>query len=193
MTATPLADLRRALVDVILAEGHLRLDEPVRLRSGALSSDYIDGKRAFARGADLRRAAEALLSLAAEAGWDFDTVGGLTLGADPFAHAMAVVGDRRWFVVRKSEKDHGTRRRVEGAALGEGVRALLVEDVVTTGGSVLEALDAVVATGATVVGVVTVVDRGPATAEAFAARGVPYRPLLTYLDLGIAPVGGGEG
>lgn len=189
MALRPLPDLQRALVGVILAKGHLRLDEPVQLASGDWSRDFIDNKRAFARGADLLLAGEGLARLAADEGWDFDAAGGLTLGADHLSHAVAIVADRSWFVVRKAAKERGTKRRVEGAVLGEGVRALVVDDVVTRGGSILDAYHAVRETGATVVGATALVDRGPATAAVFAGLGVPFRPLLTYRDLGIAPVG----
>jgi orotate phosphoribosyltransferase len=186
----PLSDLKAAVAAVVLAKGHLRLDQPVKLASGDWSYDYVDVKRALARGGDLRLAGEALLALAAEEGWGFDSVGGLTLGADQFAHAVAVLGDKSWFVVRKAEKDHGTKRRIEGAAVAAGVRVLLVDDVVTRGGSILQAFDAVTDAGAQVAGVTALVDRGPTTSAIFRQRGVPYRPLLTYADLGIAPVGG---
>ena len=183
----------QAVSDVILSKGHLQLEQPVKLASGDWSRDYIDAKRAFARGADLRLAGEALLELAGEQGWEFDAVGGLTLGADHFSHILAVLADRSWFVVRKTEKDHGTKSRIEGARLGPEAKVLVVDDVVTRGGSIVEAFRAVRETGAQVVGVTAVVDRGPATRAIFAELGVPYRPLLTYADLGIAPVGGGEG
>ena len=189
MSPRPLAEVQQALVEIILAQGHLQLDEPVQLASGDWSRDFIDNKRAFAHGSDLRLAGEALVQMAAEEGWVFDAVGGLTLGADHFSHAVAMVADRAWFVVRKAAKERGTKRRVEGATLGPGVRVLVVDDVVTRGGSVLEAYHAVRETGAEVVGVTAMVDRGPATAAIFAGLGVPFRPLLTYRDLGIEPVG----
>ncbi len=189
-TTPPLADLKRSLVEIILTKGHLQLAEPVKLASGDWSRDYIDNKRAFALGSDLRLAGEGLVALAREEGWGFDAVGGLTLGADHFSHVVAIVADRSWFVVRKAEKDHGTKRKIEGAGLGPGVRVLVVDDVVTRGGSILDAYHAVKESGAEVVGVTTLVDRGPATAAIFAALGVPYRPVLTYADLGIEPVGG---
>ena len=159
-----LAELKQGVVQVILSKGYLQLEQPVKLSSGDWSRDYIDGKRAFAQGSDLRLACQALLQLVEEQGWDFDAVGGLTLGADQFSHAMAVLGDRSWFVVRKKEKEHGTKSRIEGARLGPGVRVLLVDDVVTRGGSILQAFHAVGETGAEVVGVTALVDRGSATA-----------------------------
>ncbi len=189
MTSRTLAELQKALVEIILAKGHLRLDEPVQLASGDWSQDFIDNKRAFALGSDLLLAGEGLVRLAAEEGWDFDAVGGLTLGADHFSHAVAIVADRSWFVVRKAAKERGTKRRVEGAVLGAGVRVLVVDDVVTRGGSILDAYHAVRETGAEVVGVTALVDRGPATSAIFADLGVPFQALLTWRDLGIAPVG----
>ena len=191
MTDPSLADLRASVLGVVRSKGYLRLEQPVKLRSGGWSHDYIDGKRAFAAGDDLRLAATALIRLATEEGWTFDAVGGLTLGADPFAHAIAVLSGAPWFVVRKAEKDHGTQQRVEGTSLGAGVRVLLVDDTVTMGGSILQAFHAIRGTGATVAAATAIVDRGAATAAMFAELGVPYRALLTYADLGIAPVDGG--
>jgi orotate phosphoribosyltransferase len=178
------------LLGVIERRGHLVLDEPVELRSGARSRHFIDGKRALARGDDLRMAATALLELLAEEGVDFDAVGGLTMGADHLAHAMALVaGDVEWFSVRKAAKGRGTNQRVEGAALGTGRRVVVLEDVVTTGGSILEAVEAVRATGAEVVFATGMVDRGDDGGPALAAVGVGYRALLTYRDLDIPAVG----
>src|SRR3954467_10796237 len=150
----------------------------------------MDGKKALASGEHLREACLAIIALAADEGAKFDAVGGMTLGADSFSHGIAVLTGKPWFVVRKQTKEHGTTRRVEGAALGPGTRVLLIDDVATTGGSILAALEAVQAAGATVTLAVTLVDRGEQTAPKFAALGVRYRPLLTYRDLGIVPVGG---
>lgn len=185
-----MADLP-ALLDVVRRRGLTHSEEPLRLASGELSRDFVDGKVALARGRDLRAACELIVAAAEEAGAAFDAAGGLTMGADHLAHGVALVADREWFSVRKQPKGRGTDKWVEGAELGPGVRVLLLEDVVTTGGSMVTALDRVLDTGAEVVLAVTVVDRGEAAAAAFAGRGVPYRPLLTYRDLGIAPVGGG--
>lgn len=129
--------------------------------------------------------------LEAAGGIEFDAVGGMTLGADQFAHVMAVLARRRWFVVRKAAKGRGTNQRVEGAEVREGVKVLLVDDVVTTGTSILEAYEVVRGLGATVTGALTLLDRGEAARPKFEAAGVPYVPLLTYQDLGIEPVGGG--
>lgn len=124
---------------------------------------------------------------------DFDAVGGLTMGAGQFAHDTAMVANRDWFVVRKEPKGRGTNRRIEGAELGPTVRVLLVDDVVTTGGSIKQAYAEIKQTGARIVAAVTLVDRGDVASNWFAEVGVPYMALLTYRDLDIEPVGDGRG
>lgn len=184
-----MTDLRSQVLQVVREKGYRRLDVPVELASGELSRDYVDGKRALSQGADLKLACEALLALVREAGVSFDAVGGLTLGADQFAHGAAVLSGSSWFVVRKKAKDHGTKKRIEGAELKPGVSVLLVDDVVTTGGSILEALDAIRETGANTVFAATLVDRGEVATERFRREGIPYMAVVTYRDLGIEPVG----
>ena len=182
--------LRADLLATVLEHGYRRLPEPVELASGQMNQDFVDGKVALARGADLAAACRAMVALAEARDIDFDSAGGLTMGADQFAHGIALVADRRWFVVRKEPKDRGTRRRVEGDPIGPGTRVLLVEDVISTGGSLLKALDAVAETGAEVVFATTLVDRGDLAAPKLAARKVPYEAVLTYRDLGIEPITG---
>src|SRR4051812_457098 len=184
-----LAELQSAVIDIVKKHGLEHRDEPFRLTSGEISHDYMDGKKALARGEHLREACLALIALAANEGVEFDAVGGMTLGADSFSHGIAVLTGVPWFVVRKQTKEHGTARRIEGAALSPDNRVLLIDDVATAGGSILAALEAVQAVGAEVTLAVTLVDRGEQTALKFAELGVRYRPLLTYRDLGIAPVG----
>lgn len=179
---------RDALVRIVVDKGLTSFDEPVTLASGAMSRDFIDAKRALARGSDLTVACRAIIAAADERGIAFDAVGGMTMGADMFAHGVAMLADCGWFVVRKAPKDRGTRQQVEGSALGAGSRVLMVEDTITTGGSTLTALEVVRATGAEVVMVTALVDRGDAAAVAFADAGVTYAPLLTYRDVGIDPV-----
>lgn len=183
--------LRAAALDLIRAKGLRRFDEPVQLASGEYSHEFIDAKRALAHGVDLRTVCEAMVEVVRDAGVSFDAVGGLTMGADQFAHGIAIVTATRWFVIRKEPKGRGTNQWVEGAELGPGVRVLLVEDAVSTGGSIQRAYERVVAEGAEVVFAITTVDRGDVARAFFAERGVPYEPLLTYADLGLAPVGSG--
>ncbi|MGH9189227.1 MAG: orotate phosphoribosyltransferase [Acidimicrobiales bacterium] len=186
-------DLCPRIIEIVRKKGYQRLSAPIELASGELSHDYIDGKRAFAVGADLKLACEGFLAVARETSIDFDAVGGLTLGADQFAHGVALLSERAWFVVRKEIKHHGTKKKIEGADLKPGVKVLLVDDVVTSGGSILEALEEIRKTGAEVVLAVTLVDRGEVARECFRAEGIPYRALVTYRDLGIEPVGLGQG
>jgi len=181
---------RDDVVRLLRERGYVRRDEAFQLSSGEWSHDYVDGKRALAAGADLRAAAEAIVELAAEEGVAYQAVGGLTMGADPLSHAIAVVSGASWFSVRKEAKGHGRQRQIEGAVVGPGTPVLLIEDVVTTGGSIFQALDAVEQAGARVVMATTLVDRGTVAADRFAARNVRYRALATYADLEIVPIGG---
>jgi orotate phosphoribosyltransferase len=182
---------RDRLLGIVRERGLKQFDQPRELASGELSRDFIDAKAALSRGSDLRLACAVIAAAVADAGIDFDAVGGLTLGADQFSHGVAChLGDHHeWFVVRKQPKGRGTDQLVEGATLGPGRRALLVDDIVTTGGSIRTAHERVVATGATVVAAVTLVDRNDVAARFFAEQGVPYLPVFTYRDLGIVAVG----
>jgi len=185
-------DRRNQVIDLILRLGLEHRDEPFSLTSGELSHDYVDAKVAISRGSDLRLAAEAAVeALGAVGVTTFDAVGGLTMGADPLAHAIAIVADTQWFSVRKEPKRHGTRQFLEGAPLDAGSRVVLVDDVVTTGGSIQQAFHALDELGMMVVGALTLVDRGDVAGAFFAERGIAYAPLATYRDLEIPPVGGG--
>jgi orotate phosphoribosyltransferase len=181
-------ELRAVLTEVVRLRGYSRAPEPFKLSSGGTSFDYVDMRRAVANGADLALAAEAVIATLDEIGIEFDTIGGMTMGADPVAHAVAMLADASWFSVRKAEKDHGTRNRIEGNRLGADSLAVVFEDTISTGRSVLEALDVVLESGATVVAAVTLLDRGNLAGAAFASRNIPYVPLLTYHDLGIEPL-----
>ena len=160
----------------------------MKLASGAWSSDFVDGKEALAAWRDLRIACEAIAETVHDAGHRFDAVGGLTMGADALAVGIAAVTDTRWFFVRKESKQRGTRRWVEGAQIGPGDRILLVDDVVTTGGSILRAFDIIQRTGAEVVAAVTLLDRSDLARPKFEDRGIDYFPMATYESLGIEPV-----
>lgn len=177
------------LLALILERGYTRRDVPFALSSGGVSYDYVDLRRAVARGDDLAHATEALLGYLRASGIEFDAIGGMTMGADPVAHLAAVLSHTSWFSVRKEQKQHGSRRRIEGASLDRASRVLLFEDTVSTGRSLLEAYDVVHSTGATVVLACTLLDRGESAATAFAKIDVPYAALLSYRDLGIEPIG----
>jgi orotate phosphoribosyltransferase len=156
----------------------------VTLTSGAVAQYYVDAKRAVLRPAGFRALAELVASYARQ--WEATAVGGLTMGADaPACAALAGGAEVKAFFVRKETKQHGLQRRVEGPPLEAGERCLIVEDVVTTGGSTLQAIEAVRAEGHDVVGVLAILDRlaGGGDAIARAAAGAPYEPLATIDDV----------
>ena len=155
----------------------------VTLSSGREADYYLDLRRIA-----LHRTAGPLVGrvlLALTADWSYDAAGGLTLGADPVAAAMLHASNGRVdsFVVRKSEKQHGLQRRIEGPDVA-GRRVVAVEDTSTTGSSVLTAVEALRAVGAEVVGVVVIVDRG--ARAAVEAAGLEYRSAYTLADLGLS-------
>jgi len=159
----------------------------VTLSSGKQADYYVDLRRSTLHHAAAPLIGKLLRQLTAD--WDYVSVGGLTLGADPVATAMlhsasndGMVLDA--FVVRKESKAHGMQRRIEGVEV-TGQRVLAVEDTSTTGGSVLTAVQALEEAGATVVGVATVVDRDTGAREAIEKEGLPYRYLLGLGDLGL--------
>jgi orotate phosphoribosyltransferase len=165
----------------------------VTLSSGAEADYYIDLRRVTLE----HRAAPLIgrLLRVLTADWDYEAVGGLTLGADPVAGAIlhAAAQERAAapetpavdaFVVRKAAKEHGMQRRIEGPDI-DGKRVLVVEDTSTTGASPLAAVRAAREAGATVVGVATVVDRDTGAREVIEAEDVPYRALLSLADLGL--------
>ena len=182
------AQLRSVLTEVVRLRGYARAAEPFKLSSGGTSFDYVDMRRAVAKGADLALAAQAVIATLDEEEIEFDAIGGMTMGADPVSHAVSMLADVSWFSVRKAEKDHGTKNRVEGARLDGETRTVVFEDTISTGRSVLEALDVVQHAGANVVCAVTLLDRGEAATKLFAARQVPYLALLSYRDLAIEPL-----
>lgn len=123
-------------------------------------------------------------------GWTPRAVGGLTLGADPVAYALALTARRRGqsldaFTVRKQTKDHGTGKRIEGC-FAPGVPVVVVEDVLTTGSSALGAISAVESEGGHVLGVMAVVDRQEGGREAIERAGYLVEAFLTVSDLGLA-------
>ena len=157
----------------------------VTLSSGREADYYIDGRLPTLQHEAAPLIGRLLRELTAD--WDYAAAGGLTLGADPVAAAIMHAPGRPIdvFVVRKETKGHGLQKRIEGPAVA-GRRVLAVEDTSTTGGSVLQAVDALEEAGATVVGVATIIDRATGAAEAITARGYPYRYLLGLADLGLA-------
>lgn len=157
------------------------------LASGRRSSHYIDCRRTTMHAEGLALIGALGLAAIREQGWTADAVGGLTLGADPVAYAIAAASNAagplvHGFTVRKAAKAHGTGRRIEGC-FEQGSRVIVVEDVITTGGSALEAVQAVRAEGGVVAGVLAVVDRGEGGREAIAEAGLPVHSLVHLREL----------
>jgi orotate phosphoribosyltransferase len=165
------------------------------LASGRTSHYYVDGRTVTlsAEGAPVIGAG-VLAALSERPA--VTAVGGLTMGADPIVGAtLAAAGAAgnaglRGFLVRKEAKGHGTGRLVEGP-LRPGETVAVVEDVTTTGASALKAAEAVEAMGCTVAVVIAVLDRLEGAVEAFAARGIGFRALVTIRDLGVEPLAAG--
>jgi len=157
----------------------------VTLSSGKTAQYYVDAKRALLRPAGYAAVGELIAAEAAERG--ATAVGGMTMGADPLACAAigAQGGDGLIaFFVRKERKVHGLQRAIEGPELPPGTRCLVVEDVVTTGGSTVRAIESILEHDLEVAGVTAVVDRLAGGGEAIErAASAPYRPLLTIDDV----------
>jgi len=183
---------RERLADLVSTKAVVR--GKVTLSSGKEADYYVDLRRISLDGEASALVGPVLLDLVQD--WDFEAVGGLTMGADPVALAMVHAANARgWaqshgqpldaFVVRKAEKTHGLQRRIEGPDVA-GRKVLAVEDTSTTGGSVLTAVEALRAAGAEVVGVVVIVDRNTGAKEKVEAEGVPYRYAYGLSDIGLA-------
>ncbi len=174
-------DARETLI-AELREHALIIGE-VTLTSGAVAQYYVDSKRAIMLPAGFKALGELVAAKAEELG--ATAVGGMTMGADPVAcSALAGGADAKAFFVRKEAKQHGLSRRIEGPLLEPGEKCLVVEDVVTTGGSTVRAIEAIQEGGHEVVGVVSVLDRLAGGGEAIeAAAGAPYFPLATIDDV----------
>ncbi len=151
----------------------------VELTSGARAQYLVDAKRAILLPAGFAALGELVAARARE--WSATAVGGMTMGADPIACAALAGGaDVKAFFVRKEVKEHGLARRIEGPLLERTDRCMLVEDVVTTGGSTIRALEAIREQGHTVCGVLAVCDRLAGGAAAIRrVAGVPYAALTT--------------
>ncbi len=159
------------------------------LASGKKSKYYLDGKQITLHAQGLRLVCEGLLELLNDV--PCDAFGGMTIGADPIVGGVLTVAAEKYqslvgFLVRKEPKGHGTQKYIEGP-LEPGMKVVVIDDVVTTGGSSLLAVDRAVEFGCEVVMVVGIVDRMEGGAANFTARGIPFRSLLSIEDFGIAP------
>ncbi|MGH2905747.1 MAG: orotate phosphoribosyltransferase [Solirubrobacterales bacterium] len=171
--------------DTLISElrQHALVIGEVVLTSGKTAQYYVDAKRAILLRPAFLALGELVSDLAREVG--ATAVGGMTMGADPVAcSALAAGSDAKAFFVRKERKEHGLQRWVEGPLLQPGERCLIVEDVVTTGGSTVQAIERVREGGFEIAGVCSVLDRlagGGAAIES--AANAPYMPFTTIDDV----------
>ena len=157
------------------------------LASGRRSRYYIDARRTTMCGEGQVLVGEVGYQLIEEAGWKADFVGGMTLGADPVAYAIANHATRQGrrldaFTVRKHHKGHGTGRQIEGG-LPVGARVVVVDDTLTTGGSLVSAAEVVARHGAVIAGVLALVDREEGGSARVAEAGYDFRAVFTGKDL----------
>lgn len=183
------ADLSRQLIAAFEAKALQR--GSFVLASGKTASFYLDAKQVVLDAAGAMLVGQAVLARLQELGPLPDAVGGMSIGADPITAAVVTMAGvaglpLKGFMIRKEPKGHGLGRYVEGP-VAAGNRVVILEDVVTTGGSSLLAIDRAEEFGLKVERVVTLVDRLAGGVEAFAARGVPMEAMLTIRDLGIDP------
>jgi orotate phosphoribosyltransferase len=179
---------KQALMDLVRQKA-LKFGD-FTLASGKKATYYLDGKQVTLDATGSRLVAEGMLDLLAEGAMP-DAVGGMSIGADPITAAVVTISGVRGmplvgFMVRKESKGHGTNQFIEGP-VKPGQTAMIVEDVVTTGGSSLKAIERAEAFGLKIVGVLAVIDRMEGGHEAFAQRGYPLSSLLTIRDFGIEP------
>jgi orotate phosphoribosyltransferase len=184
---TDYSKARARLIEIVRVRSFSSGGE-TRLVSGRSTSYYFNMKPTMLdpEGAHLI----ATLLLKELEGTEVDFIGGLEMGAVPLAVAVAVASQAagrplQAFFVRKQAKEHGARKLVEGLAPADtlkGKRVVVLEDVTTTGGSSVKAIEALKAEGATVLRVISVVDRQEGAAENFKALGVPFAALLTTAD-----------
>jgi len=180
-------DPRTELLNLIVRHSFER--RKVTLSSGKESDFYLDLRTTMMRPRGIELAG-ALLLEQLRTGPRVEAVGGMVVAAVPVVSAILLAAARAadgWqellgFFVRKEAKKHGLGKRIEGA-FAAGLSVALVEDTMTTGGSTLEALDAVTEAGGKVTRVLSIVDRGEGAAEAFAARGLRLEALFTRRDL----------
>jgi orotate phosphoribosyltransferase len=179
---------KQALIDLVRQKA-LKFGD-FTLASGRKAKYYLDGKQVTLDSVGARMVAEGLLDLLGQSAMP-TAVGGMSIGADPITAAVITMSGVRGvpltgFMVRKESKGHGTNKYIEGP-VNPGDTAVIVEDVVTTGGSSLQAIERVEAFGMKVLGVLAIIDRMEGGAEAFTQRGYKFASLLSIRDFGIEP------
>ena len=176
-----LEELKRELLPFVRKHAQLKLPEPIKLSSGKMSDVYFDGRKVTLHPKGITLFARAILEVIQLD--SLDAVGGPSIGADPIATAVSIFAflDKKKelpaFLIRKEPKPHGLQKQVEGTDLKAGMKVLIVEDVITTGKSVLNAIATVESTGAQVVQVVCLVDRNEGGKQVLASY--PFTSIFT--------------
>ena len=176
---------RDALVTLLAARSARR--GTFTLASGRISDFYVDCRLTTMSPDGLLLVGPLAHALLIESGWSVDSVGGLTMGADPVSYAIAYASAQagtpiRCFAVRKQAKDHGMAKRIEGS-FRRGDRVVVIEDSMTTGGSALNAAAAIRHEGGHVIGALTLVDREEGAREALQTEGIPLIAFTTAAEL----------
>ena len=181
--------MKKRLIELVVERTFKFTDKPTfKLASGSMSSYYFNCKPTTLNAEGMYLVGHLLLDLIRQQKkWKPKGIGGLTLGADPLSNAIAYTSYIRndlleSFVVRKEPKKHGTMLWVEGN-VREGDKVVITEDVITTGGSTIKAIDRARKCGLKVLGVVVLIDRQEGGREAIEKLGVPVRTLLTREEI----------
>lgn len=176
-----LEELKSELLPLIRKKARLKLPEPIKLSSGKMSDVYFDGRKVTLDPEGITLFGRAILELVDIS--KFDAVGGPSIGADPIATAVSIFAflEKKKklpvFLIRKEPKQYGLQKRIEGVDLTSGMKVLIVEDIVTTGKSVRNAISIVETLGAKVVEVVCLVDRNEGGTQAL--QPYPLTSLFT--------------
>jgi len=172
----------------ILSEISVRRGEEFTLASGRKSNIYVDARLTTCRAEAMPAIGRLFLAKMRARGWRPGAVGGMSIGADPIIMAVARESVEQGppvnaFLVRKEAKQHGTKRRIEGLGETGPLDVVIVEDVCTTGGSTLQAIEAAREAGLNVLGVVCLVDREEGGREAIEGTGVAFERVFTLGEL----------
>ena len=175
-------DLARYIAEHAIFRGQFKL------ASGRTSDYYCDGKLVSFSGEGALLIADAIIDELN--GHEFDAIGGMDMGATPIVSAVAMRLHQLGrsipsFIVRKDVKAHGTQKAIEGPLPKSPCRVVIVDDVITTGGSIIKAVEAVRNAGHTVVLAISVLDRDGGGAQLLRSNEIPYRPLVTIAELGL--------
>lgn len=182
---------RDTLIELIRDIGCEEREDPVTLSGGSETNIYLDLPHVFSTGARLKLAAAVLIEwIELHVAEQITAIGAPQTGADALVGATVVrsMANLKWFTVRKTYKEHGIPGWMQGATLGPEDRVVLTDDVVSTGHSLLRAIDYVEETEAQVAAVIPIVDRAGVAASQFDARGIPYWPVITHRDLDLPPL-----